>query len=162
MEGRSFRGESGLRIPGQRNDRGVLPASLYSELTLSAPIIISDNDPQISRLFEHILRRRSLTTLVVSDPSEVTRLSLNRAISLVISDLMKPRINGLDILQALRGHWLTAHIPFMMVTATATVEHRERFRKLGGDCLMFKPIDVQQFGDAVLSLLERVAVRLTA
>jgi DNA-binding response OmpR family regulator len=50
----------------------------------------------------------------------------------------------------------------MMVTATATVEHRERFRKLGGDCLMFKPIDVQQFGDAVLSLLERVAVRLTA
>lgn len=162
MEGRSFRGESGLRVAGQRSDPGTPTGGLYSELTRSAPIIISDNDSQISRLFEHILRRRGLTTLAVSDPTEVTRLCLNRSISLVISDLMKPRMNGLELLYTLRSHRLTAHIPFMMVTATATVEHRERFQNLGGDCLMFKPIDVEQFGSAAMTLLERVAVRLTA
>ncbi len=162
MEGKNFHEKSSLHAAEQRLDLAAPPVGIYSELTRSAPIIISDNDSQITRLFEHILNRRGLTTLAVPDPAEVTRLCLNRSISLVISDLMKPRMNGLDILQALRSHPLTTHIPFMLVTAAATIEHRERFKNLGGDCLMFKPIDVQRFGNATVSLLEPAAARSMA
>lgn len=157
MEGKNFHSRSGLYAAGQRLDLTVASGGIYSELTRSAPIIISDNDSQITRLFEHILNHRGLTTLAVPDPAEVTRLCLNRSISLVISDLMKPHMNGLDILQTLRSHPLTVRIPFMLVTATAATEHRERFENLGGDCLMFKPIDVQRFANTALSLLEPAA-----
>lgn len=60
---------------------------------------------------------------------------------LILSDLEMPRVNGLELAQAIRSDEMFAHIPFVMITSRATNKHRKQAQLAGANDYLIKPVD---------------------
>jgi two-component system response regulator len=71
---------------------------------------------------------------------------------LVLLDLKLPKINGLDVLRALRADDRTRLIPIVVLTSSAEEQDLVRSYGLGANSYVRKPVDFIQFVDAVRQL----------
>lgn len=82
--------------------------------------------------------------------SELTAAKSNHY-GLIISDLVMPDKNGLDVLATVRK--LDKKVPFLMLTANATRDIVIKARKLGTDGFMAKPFATNDLLDKLDTLL---------
>ena len=121
--------------------------------TLPSRVLVTDDDDKIRELVRLILERRGgLKVVDTGDSGEAIRICLTQPISLVISDILKPYMSGLTILEALRSNQTTQHIPFMFLTASGLDRHVTAF-ELGANDYMTKPFLPQEFLSRVWRLL---------
>ena len=70
----------------------------------------------------------------------------------VLLDLKLPKIDGLDVLRALRADERTRLIPIVVLTSSAEDQDMVRSYGLGANSYVRKPVDFTQFVDAVRQL----------
>lgn len=70
---------------------------------------------------------------------------------LILSDWNMPEMDGIDLLQAIRGE--DPNIPFGFITAQSTVSLRESARYYGAHFLISKPFTSETLGAAVQAVL---------
>ena len=89
-------------------------ASSSSSKRSGAEVLIADENPATLEFFSRLLEDRGFTTLTV-DSGESALQSLNQHVISVIllGDLMKPPVDGLDLIRRLRSH----HIPIVVATS---------------------------------------------
>lgn len=73
---------------------------------------------------------------------------------LIISDVMMPKMDGYQVLQALRTRLSAMPVPFIFLTARASQEDRLRGMGAGADTYITKPARCEDLLGAVRSLLE--------
>lgn len=61
---------------------------------LSRTVLIVDDDPQILRLVEKMLRPRTVKILVAPRPSKALEICANEPVDLLISDVAMPEMDG--------------------------------------------------------------------
>jgi two-component system response regulator len=71
---------------------------------------------------------------------------------LVLLDLKLPKIDGLDVLRALRADDRTRLIPIVVLTSSAEEQDLLRSYGLGANSYVRKPVDFTQFVEAVRQL----------
>lgn len=71
---------------------------------------------------------------------------------LVLLDLKLPKIDGLDVLQAIRGQTLTRHIPVVILTSSKEQKDLVEAYNLGTNAYVRKPVDFTEFSEAVSHL----------
>jgi signal transduction histidine kinase/DNA-binding response OmpR family regulator len=74
---------------------------------------------------------------------------------LIISDVMMPVLNGLELCRAIKGNHLTSHIPFILLTAKADQDDKISGLQVGADDYVVKPFSIEE-----LRLRIRNAIRL--
>ncbi|MDX2133529.1 MAG: ATP-binding protein [Saprospiraceae bacterium] len=74
---------------------------------------------------------------------------------MIVSDVMMPEKDGLDVLDALKNDTRTSHIPIVLLTAKATVEERLAGLRRGADAYLVKPFNREELL-SVLSNLNRL------
>ena len=74
---------------------------------------------------------------------------------LIISDLMMPQLDGLEMTRMIRTNEVISHIPIIMVTAKVTEEDRLRGLQAGVDAYLTKPFSSEELCLRVEKLLER-------
>jgi chemosensory pili system protein ChpA (sensor histidine kinase/response regulator) len=62
-------------------------------------------------------------------------------ISLILTDLEMPRMNGLELTQAVRIWPEMRHIPIIMITSRSTQKHKNMADTAGIDEYLTKPVD---------------------
>ena len=62
-----------------------------------------------------------------------------KEVSLIISDLMMPRMDGLEFCQAVRSNILFSHIPFVLLTAKTDLDTKIDGLNFGADSYIEKP-----------------------
>ena len=72
---------------------------------------------------------------------------------LVLCDVMMPVMDGLETCAALRADERTSHIPVMLLTARAQVEHRIAGFESGADAYLSKPFNAQELQVRVRTLI---------
>jgi two-component system response regulator len=78
--------------------------------------------------------------------------STNEIAQVVLLDLKLPKINGLDVLRALRADERTRLIPIVILTSSAEEQDLVRGYGLGANSYVRKPVDFSQFVEAVRQL----------
>ena len=73
-------------------------------------------------------------------------------IQVVLLDLKLPKINGLDVLRALRADERTRLIPIVILTSSAEDQDLVSGYGLGANSYVRKPVDFTQFVEAVRQL----------
>ena len=74
---------------------------------------------------------------------------------LIVTDLMMPHTDRLELCRQIRADELTNHIPVIVITAKATEQDRLRGLEAGADAYLYKPFNAEELYIRVDKLLER-------
>ena len=80
-------------------------------------------------------------------------LALEYLPDLVLTDLVMPEMDGLQLTDKLKAHELTCHIPVLMLSARAEVEDRIKGHQHGADGFLPKPFHEQELVLVVQNML---------
>jgi signal transduction histidine kinase/AraC-like DNA-binding protein len=115
-------------------------------------LVIEDNED----LRQHLQRElsNSFKITLARDGEEGVQLALEKIPSLIISDLMMPKKDGISVCAQLKDDERTSHIPFILLTAKTEVESRlDGFRK-GADDYIAKPFSMNELIIRVQNLID--------
>ncbi|MDD5712462.1 MAG: response regulator, partial [Smithellaceae bacterium] len=84
---------------------------------MSKTILVVDDEKDIVELISYNLEREGYNVLKAYDGEEALRVAKERKPSLIVLDLMLPKMSGLDVCRALRKAPDTSNLTIMMLTA---------------------------------------------
>jgi DNA-binding response OmpR family regulator len=116
---------------------------------MALSVLVVDDDPVILRLLQVNFELEGIDVATAPDGEEGLKMAQADRPDLVISDIMMPKVNGLELLAALRSSPDTASMPVILLSAKAQVADVQRGLELGADDYVTKPFDP-------LELIERV------
>lgn len=123
-------------------DIGPKPtAKTTSEKTAPASrprLLIIEDNPDVIRYLQLFLEE-SYDLITASDGEEGTNLAIARVPDIIISDIMMPKKDGLEVCRALKGDFRTNHIPIILLTAKTDVDSRVSGLEYGADAYLAKP-----------------------
>ena len=115
-----------------------------SNQTSVKTILIAEDSIATRNMLERILKQLDFEVIACRDGQEAIDV-LNRVqgkVTMVISDVEMPRMNGFNLLQAIRTHDLWYTIPVVMLTSRTGDRHRQKALSLGANGYLSKPIAV--------------------
>jgi CheY-like chemotaxis protein len=120
-------------------------------------ILLVEDDSGHARLIEKNLRRANITNKIVkaTDGQQAVDylFSNDRALSLlVLLDLNLPVLDGYQVLKRLKADERTKRIPVIILTTTDDTREIARCYELGCNVYVTKPVDYEQFSDAIRKL----------
>ena len=102
-------------------------------------ILIGDDDPDTVALIRMTLNKHDLECHGVSDGSQVLEAVADHKPDLVVLDINMPRLDGFEVLSALKTNSETKDIPVVMLTARQQEADILRGFSLGAEDYMTKP-----------------------
>lgn len=124
-----------------------------------AVILVADDDPGHARLIEKNLRRAALGNRIerFEDGQQVLDFLFCRGERkreretpyLLLLDIRMPKVDGVEVLFQLKGDEELRKIPIIMLTTTDDPREVERCHALGCSSYVVKPVDYEQFADAI-------------
>jgi len=82
----------------------------------AARILVAEDDRFLRRAAEATLRQRGFTVLTAADGEETLRQARAEVPDLILLDLIMPKLQGFEVLRALKGDPATAHIPVIVLS----------------------------------------------
>ncbi len=104
-------------------------------------ILVIEDDKIIADSVKVLLEAQGYAVISGADGMEGIELAKKKLPSLVVLDLMLPRLNGFDVCQALKNDPLTKKIPIIVLTALGKMGDVEKAFSLGASDYMIKPFD---------------------
>ena len=124
-------------------------------------IMIVEDNPVSAKFLERALTKHKYsTTLVQNGKQGLEHLHSTPGIELVITDLMMPDMDGLELLEQIRGQSVWNDIPVMLITGVAEPEKIQKAASLGCLHYMLKPVNPDKLVQRVEEILEHEPVLL--
>ncbi len=117
-------------------------------------ILVAEDDATNRLLLQSALNKAGATVVFAHNGEDALQRILHEPFDLVFSDLQMPKLNGMELLERVKGNPDTAGLPFILMTATVTAEDAEKARALGSYELMSKPISLKQLGRIAASAMD--------
>jgi signal transduction histidine kinase/AraC-like DNA-binding protein len=116
-------------------------------------LVVEDSEDVRAHLLENLEDQFNMLEAV--DGKQGLELATDMIPDLVITDLMMPKMDGVELCQRLKSDERTSHIPVIMLTAKATVESRIEGLETGADAYMTKPFNMQELQTQLKNLIEQ-------
>ena len=116
-------------------------------------VLVIDDESTVGVVLRLAFDAEGHETVVAEDGRTGIELALAEHPDAIVLDLMMPRVNGYDVLDALRDADGMADVPVLVLTAVALTKEHERCRSAGADAVMTKPFDPHDVVEALDDLL---------
>lgn len=126
------------------------PATAPSETTI---LLVEDNADL--RIYLSGILQRTYRVITANDGRDAIAHIGEQLPDLILSDMMMPGMDGFTLCEEIRKDPATSHIPFILLTARASVESRLAGLELGADDYMTKPFVVDELLVRIKNLLQQ-------
>ena len=128
------------------------------------PILLVEDNPDDEALTLRALKKNHIGNQIIVARDGVEALDFLHATgphlgrdvarqpAVILLDLKLPRIDGLEVLKRIRGNPLTAMLPVVVLTSSREDQDLVRSYSLGANSYVRKPVDFNQFVEAVRQL----------
>ena len=104
-------------------------------------LLVEDNE-ELLYLMERILSRR-YHVIMAKNGIEAFELMKDNEVDIIVSDVMMPEMDGLELCRAIKGNLETSHIPIILLTAKNTAEDRIECYNAGANAYISKPFELK-------------------
>ena len=115
-------------------------------------ILIADDDPQILRALRITLTAKGYEVFVASDGAEAIGAAVDHRPDLVLLDLGMPNLDGVEVIQAVRG-W--SEVPILVVSGRTDAADKVEALDAGADDYVTKPFSIEELLARVRALTRR-------
>lgn len=145
-------GEAGVLNPAIPED--ILSETLPVVSSKDKPLmlIVDDNEEMLNFLSSSFSAQYSILT--AEDGVEALEKLKEHEVTLIVSDWMMPRMNGVEFCKALRVDQAISHIPFILLTAKTDTNSKIEGMDCGADAYIEKPFSVQYLEACIKNLLD--------
>ncbi|MBW3670654.1 MAG: response regulator [Acidobacteria bacterium] len=118
-------------------------------------ILVVDDDDGVRSLVRAVLRRHGHNVETARDGAEALKKIREEAYSLILLDLMMPKIDGLEVMRKIEDEGITSHALIVVMTAAddSLIAQLDRRRVHG---VIRKPFDIEELAEIVT---ESISVR---
>jgi CheY-like chemotaxis protein len=115
-----------------------------------ARILIIDDDETIRTLFKRFLSGKGYSVTCAANGREGLRLLAAELPDLVITDIMMPEADGLEVVMAVREKH--AQVPVIAISGgmhAVPMDFLPMAKKFGANKVLYKPVELEELLDAV-------------
>lgn len=134
-------------------EAAAMPESTDSEGDALTVMVVEDND-ELRMVIAKMLSG-SYRVVQASDGQEAWEKIGTEMPDIIISDIMMPRLDGLELLEKIRRTVSCCHIPVVLLSAKASVYDRIAGLECGADDYLTKPFSAGYLRSRIKSLLEQ-------
>ena len=116
-------------------------------------VLVIDDNPEICAYVRMILESRFMV-IEAEDGLSGYRLAMKHVPDLIISDVMMPGMDGVELSKKLKDEVSTSHIPIILLTACSLDEQRITGLESGVDDYISKPFNVKILEARIQNLLD--------
>jgi OmpR family response regulator RpaB len=116
-------------------------------------ILVVDDEASIRRILETRLSMIGYNVITAADGEEALNLLKKETPSLIVLDIMIPKLDGYGVCQEIRKE---SDVPIIMLTALGDVADRITGLELGADDYVIKPFSPKELEARIRSVLRRV------
>lgn len=124
-------------------------------------ILIVDDNADMRQHIRSILGAKYRTLTAANGLDALHKINQQMP-SLILSDIMMPLMDGIELLRQVKDNKRTAHIPVIFITARAGEESRVEGYETGADDYLVKPFSVKELIARIQSQLRIVKLRQRA
>src|SRR5215470_10939986 len=123
--------------------------------TEAALLVVDDIEDNRFALSRRLARQGYLNVTTAADGRQALELLNSRPFDLVLLDIMMPKVNGYEVLAAMKANERLRHIPVIMISAVDEIDSVVRCIELGAEDYLFKPFNPTLLRARVGACLER-------
>src|ERR1700716_4137459 len=114
--------------------------------------LVVDDEPRLRQVLVHLMRNDGFSCLEAGNGEEALAQLEQHPVTLVMSDLRMPKMDGLELLRRVRGRWPDTAV--VMITAVADVEVAVSCLAIGAMDYLTKPFHLEEVRARVAQALE--------
>ncbi len=133
----------------KQEEEKLRPKIIRSRLSM---LVVEDNKDM--RDYIRSILNEYYNVFEAADGREALDVLKIRNIDFIISDLMMPVMDGVELSRNVKSDFSTSHIPFLMLTARTSDEARLESYRMGVDAYLLKPFDENMLLARISSILE--------
>ena len=115
-------------------------------------ILLVDDDTELTDLLKEYLEPEGFSVVSVYDGENAVKKALNQSFDAIILDVMLPKLNGFEVLKAIREHLET---PVLMLTARGDDVDKIVGLEIGADDYLPKPCNPRELVARLRAILRR-------
>lgn len=116
-------------------------------------ILIIEDDQRVAELIQRGLTEQGFTPTLAYDGVSGKKLALSNLYSLLITDIVLPKLDGLDLCREVRR--AKPSMPIIMLTALGTTDDKVEGFDAGADDYLVKPFEMRELLARIRALLKR-------
>lgn len=120
-------------------------------------LLVVEDDPAIQRMISDYFRHVGYEVITASDGESGLRMALGDKPTVIILDLMLPKLDGLSVCRQVREKFPS--IPIIMLTAKDDVVDKVLGLEMGADDYMTKPFSLRELEARMKSVMRRTRAK---
>jgi diguanylate cyclase (GGDEF)-like protein len=123
------------------------------DVPTAATILVADDDRITRELLAGLLRGHGFKVEQVADGQELVDRVGKGGLDLVLTDVIMPRLSGLEACRIVKSMTGESFLPVLLVTVKSDIDSKVAGLKLGADDYVTKPFDEKELIARVLAML---------
>lgn len=116
-------------------------------------ILVIEDDQRVAELIQRGLEEQGFTVTLAYDGLSGKKLALQNDYDLIITDIILPKMDGIDVCRHIRE--TKPDIPIIMLTALGTTDDKVEGFDAGADDYLVKPFEMRELLVRIRALLKR-------
>jgi DNA-binding response OmpR family regulator/anti-sigma regulatory factor (Ser/Thr protein kinase) len=136
-------------------DENEFAATREEETREGKPVgLIVEDDPELRNFIVSVLEEE-YTVYVAENGIEGHMKAESLSPNFIVSDIMMPQMDGIEMLKLIRNNIATSHIPVILLSAKTAIESKLEGLEYGADDYLTKPFNVGFLKARVKNILEQ-------
>ncbi|MFA9370854.1 MAG: two-component regulator propeller domain-containing protein [Labilibaculum antarcticum] len=120
----------------------IISGQIGPKQASNVTVLLVEDNIELLQLMQQMLSR-SYHILTATNGIKAMDIIKSTDIDIVISDVMMPEMDGVELCETLKGHIDTSHISVILLTAKNSIEDRIECYKAGADAYISKPFEMK-------------------
>lgn len=124
---------------------------------MESNILVVDDSAAIRKILQRVLRQTGMAIQTIheaGDGEEALKLLRSNKVDLILTDINMPKMDGLELLAALKRSAEWANVPVVMITTEGGETKVAEAVKLGAAGYVRKPFTADQIKEKLAGILE--------